>query len=90
MSNILKCVACDSELSLKVAFSGADWDTEAGEGSGYEYPISLECTNDHCARVYRLGHLNNAYAFSPMKNHKPYTVAEGFIEQGRKTSVQNS
>lgn len=93
MSNILKCVECGSDLSLCVAFSGCDWETEAGRGSGFKYPLHLDCTNDHCARVYTLGYLNDAYVFSPVKEHKPYTEATGFVVnwgKNKDTSVQNS
>lgn len=60
----LKCPACDSDLELSVGFTGCDWDTKAGEGSGYDYPLSLDCTNNNCARVYPLVHLKNENCFS--------------------------
>jgi hypothetical protein len=71
---ILKCPCCQSPLKLKVAFSGCDWETEAGDGSGYDYPLSLDCTNDNCARTYTLGYLKSYGSFSPVKDHKPYLI----------------
>lgn len=55
----LKCTACGSELRLEVAFTGCDWETEAGKGSGYNWPISLKCPNPDCAIIYTIGHVKN-------------------------------
>jgi hypothetical protein len=71
-TNILKCPSCDSPLKLRIGYTGADWETEAGEGSGYNYPIMLTCNNDKCARVYTLGHLKGYGVFSQIKENKPY------------------
>jgi hypothetical protein len=73
-TSILKCPACNSDLCLRLAFSGCDWETEAGEGSGYKYPLSLDCTNDRCARIFTLGYLKGYECFSQVKEHKPYAI----------------
>lgn len=81
MNNILKCPSCNSPLSLTVSYSGCDWESEAGEGSGYKYPLMLDCTE--CPRVYDLGYLNSDRAFSPVAKYKPYVEASGFVVSSR-------
>jgi hypothetical protein len=74
----LKCPSCNSELELEIAFSGCDWETVAGEGSGYKYPMALKCISDRCVYVFTLGYVNDAHCFSPAIN-KPYARANGFM-----------
>jgi len=62
----LKCPTCNVNFKLLVEFSGCDWDTKKGEGSNYNYPISLNCSK--CGAVYTLGHLKNECDFSVMKD----------------------
>ncbi len=64
MSNIggLRCPACGSELEVSISYNGCDWDSEAGEGSGFNYTIYLSCT--HCARTYPIGHIKRENDFS--------------------------
>lgn len=81
MKNILKCPSCNSPLSLTVAFSGCDWNSEAGEGSGYNYPLMLDCIE--CPRVFNLGYLNSDRAFSPVKKQKPYLEVSGYVVNSR-------
>jgi hypothetical protein len=58
----LKCHNCDTILKLVICFTGCDWDTKKGEGSGYGYPISLDC--DNCGSVHTLGHVKGYGDFS--------------------------
>lgn len=60
----LKCASCGSDLELRVEFDGCDWETVAGENSGYKYPISLICQNNNCRNVYIIGRLKNEFDFS--------------------------
>lgn len=60
----LKCPYCNSDLSLEMGYSGADWETIAGEGSGYGYVLSLECMNNTCASVFDLVHAKNSDSVS--------------------------
>jgi hypothetical protein len=46
------CQACHSPLMLSLGYTGCDWDTVAGDGSGHGHVVSLECTG--CNRVYPL------------------------------------
>jgi len=62
----LKCPSCNSSLKLTVGFTGCDWDTAKGEGSGYGWPISLNCYN--CGRIYTIGHVKDYFNFSEMKD----------------------
>lgn len=54
----LCCAGCgNNNLQFAVAYSGADWDCKAGEGSGYGYRVMLTC--DRCGRVYPICHARN-------------------------------
>lgn len=49
--DMLKCASCGNVLKLITdSFDGVDQDSEAGEGSGYNYLAYLSCGN--CGRVY--------------------------------------
>lgn len=63
---MLKCPSCNSVLKLVEGYTGSDWECEAGEGSGYDYEISLECTN--CAYIFPLGYVRGINDFSPVLN----------------------
>ena len=60
----IKCPNCGSELYLQLGYDGCDWDTVAGDGSGYDFPLSLCCHNNQCACIFTLGRLRNEFAFS--------------------------
>jgi len=64
---MLKCPYCDSVLELRIGFSGCDWDTVKGEGSGYDNPISLSCTNESCATIFPLVHAKEMHYVSVVK-----------------------
>ncbi len=70
--NMLECPVCQSMLKLSIGYTGCDWLCEAGEESGYDYEVSLNCVNGSCARVFTLGHMKNGNDFSEVKDHKPY------------------
>lgn len=59
------CQNCGRELKLSISFTGCDWKSEAGEKSGYDYEVRLDC--DFCGRVYTLGYVRNEKDFSPYK-----------------------
>lgn len=63
---MLKCPVCNSDLKLKQGYTGADWDCEAGDGSGYGHVISLYCTKDSCAHIFELGYVRDINDFSPV------------------------
>jgi hypothetical protein len=65
---LLNCPACTQPLELCISYDGADWNTEAGKGTGYEYPMSLACSNSECGNVYILGRLKSLNAFSKSVN----------------------
>lgn len=55
--------SCGSEnISCSVSYDGCDWESEAGEGSGFGYKISLECEN--CGRIYPVGRIKSVKDFS--------------------------
>ncbi len=62
---MLKC-NCGGELTLKTGFTGMDWETQAGEGSGFGWEISLVC--ESCNRVYPIGYVKQLGDFSPMND----------------------
>lgn len=60
----LKCPECNSNLKLQIGYTGCDWETVKGEGSGYGFELSLLCTNEDCRRIFTIGHLKNEFDFS--------------------------
>ncbi|MEB8638327.1 hypothetical protein P4H32_32385 [Bacillus cereus] len=64
---MLKCPYCNSDLQLRISYTGADWDTVAGDGSGYGWPIELNCTNDSCATIFPLVHAKEMHHVSVVK-----------------------
>jgi len=60
----LKCTECNSDLKLSIGYTGADYNCENGENSGYEWEISLNCTNEKCAIIYILGYMKGIDDFS--------------------------
>lgn len=63
---MLKCPSCNSDLELSQGYTGADWDSEAGGGSGYGHNISLDCPEFGCGRVFLLGFVRREKDFSPV------------------------
>jgi len=64
--NGLRCVSCNNELNLNVGYTGAEWDSQAGEGSGFGHEVSLNCIS--CARTYVIGFLRDENAISAPKD----------------------
>lgn len=63
----LKCVACKSEnLKMHVYYDGADWNSEKGEGSGFDYEVTLVC--EDCGRAYPVCRVNNEFAVCAIKD----------------------
>ena len=61
--NMPICEKCKTErLEVKVGYTGSDWDSKAGDGSGFGWEISLVCPK--CGRGYVIGHLKSQYDFS--------------------------
>jgi len=60
------CEGCKKELKLStVSFTGCDWNCDAGDNSGFDYEIALECD---CGRIYTLGMIKSEKDFSPFKD----------------------
>ena len=68
-NNKPKCPACGSDLELEIGFTGCDWNCEAGENSGYDYQVSLNCPKHGCGRVFTLGMIKNDNDFSLIKSN---------------------
>lgn len=66
----LCCDKCGAVLKLNLGYTGTDWESEAGEGSGYGLQMSLDCTNSKCAAVYVLGYLKDYNDFSPLRKEE--------------------
>lgn len=67
----LKCTRCGKDLELSAGFDGCDWESVAGEKSGFKYTIALVC-ND-CGRVYPIGRLKNYQDFCEnIEKLRPY------------------
>lgn len=59
----LKCIRCDkADLFVSVGFDGLDKDSEAGEGSGYNWTVDLNCP--HCGGVYTVGRVKKSSDFA--------------------------
>ncbi|MEA4900496.1 hypothetical protein [Desulfitobacterium sp.] len=65
---MLKCPVCNSILKLNISYSGCDWDTKAGKGSGYGWEVSLDCINSKCASLFTIGHVRNINDFVGLKD----------------------
>ena len=62
----LKCADCgNNDLKFHVAFTGAEWNCEAGNKSGYGYEVMLECSE--CGRVYHICNCRKEGDVSPAK-----------------------
>jgi len=72
----LKCARCGSDLNLSVPFDGCDWDSVKGEGSGFDYNISLDCSA--CGRTYAIGRLKSRFDFCEnVEEARPYGKGGG-------------
>lgn len=60
------CSCGSQNITCNVSFDGCDQKSEAGQGSGFGYLISLECEN--CGRVYPIGWLKAYHDFSQLKD----------------------
>ena len=60
-------LVCAGDLRLSNNLVGGDWNSEAGEGSGFNVAVLLECDRYGCGRIYTIGYLKNEYAISPPK-----------------------
>lgn len=62
----LTCAGCGSNnLSLRTFYSGAGWDCEAGENSGFGWKVMLVC--DECGRAYHICSCKKENDISPAK-----------------------
>ena len=62
-NNNLPSCECGSNLELSVGYTGADWNCEAGDGSGYGWEVSLVCPS--CGRCYVICHTKDSHDVSP-------------------------
>ena len=60
--NLPKC-DCGTVLEMNIGYTGADWDSKAGDGSGYGWEVELVCPS--CGRCYVVGYLKHEYDISP-------------------------
>lgn len=63
----MRCDGCGGyNIKLRVSYDGADWNSVAGENSGYTYEISLYC--DDCGRAYPVCRLKDESAVCEIKD----------------------
>jgi len=62
----LICPECNTPLNLSIGYTGCDWDTKAGKGSGYGWQVSLSC--DNCGRLFPIGYVKEYHDFSKLKD----------------------
>lgn len=65
--NGLVCAGCGGDLEFGHNLVGGDWNSEAGEGSGYDVAVQLECNKFGCGRVYTVGYVKDERLISPPK-----------------------
>ena len=65
MNKMLKCPSCNSNLKLSIGYTGCDWNTKKGEGSGYGWEVSLFCVN--CGNLFTIGHMKECFHLAEMK-----------------------
>ena len=74
--NKLTCAACGGNLDLQVCFDDCDWDSAAGEGSGFGWELALVC---ECGRVFPIGRLKNDSDFcESTENRRAYGRGQTF------------
>lgn len=61
----LRCSGCGSDLQYSIGYTGADWECEAGEGSGYGYVVALAC--ERCGRMFPICHVKHEGDASPVR-----------------------
>lgn len=60
------CEGCGSyHLRATVSYDGCDWRSKAGDGSGFEFLVALEC--EDCGRIYPVIRLKDEFAVSQLK-----------------------
>ena len=61
MMQLPRC-ECGGEQTVEVVYTGADWLTVAGEGSGFDYEIHLVCK--WCGGIYHIGNVKKETDFA--------------------------
>ncbi len=65
----LTCAECNSnDLRFQVSYTGADWNCEAGEKSGFGWQVMLSCSK--CGRVYHICNCKKETDVSPAKGNE--------------------
>lgn len=65
----LKCPDCGTILKLLIRHTGEDYDTEAGEGSGFGWEVSLVCSRKQCGSLFVIGNVKERSHFSVLNDH---------------------
>lgn len=65
MMQMLKCPQCNTILKLNIGYTGCDWDTVKGQGSGYGWEVSLHCVS--CSSLFTIGHIKDYFSFAELK-----------------------
>ena len=69
----LKCSECETILEPYVYFDGCDWESEAGDGSGYKWCVSLKCPC--CGSIYPIARMREFNDISlTKKKEAPYNT----------------
>lgn len=59
----IKCEGCGSyNITMHVGYDGADYLSEAGDGSGFKWEVKLVC--EDCGRIYPVCRVKNFNAVS--------------------------
>lgn len=64
----LECPVCHSILKLDIGYTGCDWNTKKGKGTGFGWEVSLVCTNIKCRSLFTIGHIRNINDFVGLKD----------------------
>ena len=57
-NNLPPCGECGSGLEMSVGYTGADWNSVAGDGSGVGWEVSRVCPT--CGRCYVICHVKDS------------------------------
>lgn len=77
----LICPVCGAELKVSISYDGCDWDSVAGEGSGYKWSINLDCTS--CSRTFPIGRVKKENDFCENKDTTRIVRRLSKLQEGR-------
>ncbi len=81
--NKLKCPHCGTVLERNVTFDGADWNSELGANSGFDWTVSLDCPKWGCGYIHIIGRIRKETDIcEQIEPFRPYNKAGTYRKRG--------